>query len=48
MPTIYRHPKKSLAHNRVEPRDLELWIKHREYKHLSVKSTAPVTKHAPR
>lgn len=45
MPTVYRFPKKSLQHNRVSDRDLELWTKHCEEKGIDPKTTVPATKH---
>jgi hypothetical protein len=48
MPTVYRFAKKSLQRNNVDPRDMEIWLKHCEQKGIDPSTTAPVAKHPNR
>lgn len=48
MPTIYRFAKRCLQHNKVEPREIEIWLKHCESKGIEAAETPPVKKHPRR
>lgn len=48
MPTVYRFAKKSLQRNGVDPRDIEMWLKHCENKQLVPEETPPIAKHPRR
>lgn len=48
MPTIYRMSRKSLQRNAIDPRDLELWVKHCDSKNVEATDTPPVKKHSRR
>ena len=48
MPTIYRFAKNSLQRNGVDPREIEIWLKHCDTKNIAPEETPPVKKHPRR